>query len=718
VILVDFLVSAVQQTFWVLYEGALFILIGFAIAGAVHVVLNPDRIVRYLGDRSLKSAALAALLGAPIPLCSCGVLPTAMLLRRKGASREATLSFLVTTPETGVDSIALTLAFFGPLFAIVRPLAAVATGLVAAFVSLRGRPQEDAAATEPEPMPEVRGGHRHTGEEADAPLPSNTPFLDRANAAGRRAVRYAFFELFDELGFWLTLAILLTGILSALLPSDFFSRVVPSSFAAMLLMVGLGIPLYVCASASTPLAALFVTKGASAGAALVFLLVGPATNAASIAMVARLFGRSFVRVYLGSIIGVAVAAGLLVDLLLPGLGGSVRVGTPQGADYLGILKLIAAVVFAWLLFDSLRRTGLRAGITEVVDNGGAAMGWLRRMRLRTVLASRPVQAFALVWLLATFAGGFRRVPVGERAIVQRFGALAGAPREPGLAFAAPLIDRVELVRVDEVRERPIGYRTTRGALTREPLLEEALYVTADENVIDLHAEAQYRIADPVRYRLGVESPADVLSALVRARLVEAMASRPIDFVYTNDRAEVEGWLLQRVRRDVDQAGLGVDVLAVRLLDVHAPAAVHDAFRDVASAHEDRLTTIHQANEYAGGLVAVARGEAARVIGEAEAQASQRLAQATGAASAFTALAAEHKRAPRLTEDRLYFETAERVLPGARKIVRPTAGTTKGYELWLRGNGTPTVFPLPPAPGSVPNAPSPPPVPPRLEEGPR
>jgi len=341
VVLIDLLVSAVQQTFWVLYEGALFILIGFAIAGAVHVVLNPDRIVRHLGERSLKSAALAALLGAPIPLCSCGVLPTAMLLRRKGASREATLSFLVTTPETGVDSIALTLAFFGPLFAIVRPLAAVATGLVAAFVSLRGRPQEDEAGAEPEPVPEVQGVHRHAGDEADAPLPTNTLFLDRANAAGRRAVRHAFVELFDELGFWLTLAILLTGVLSALLPSDFFSRVVPSSFAAMLLMVVLGIPLYVCASASTPLAALFVTKGASAGAALVFLLVGPATNAASIAMVARLFGRSFVRVYLGSIIGVAVAAGWLLDLLLPGLGGSVRVGTPLGPDYLRIPKLAA-----------------------------------------------------------------------------------------------------------------------------------------------------------------------------------------------------------------------------------------------------------------------------------------------------------------------------------------------------------------------------------------
>src|SRR4029077_10217429 len=366
-ILIDGLVAAVQQTFWVLYEGALFILIGFAIAGAVHVILNPDRIVRHLGDRSMKSAALAALLGAPIPLCSCGVLPTAMLLRRQGASREATLSFLVTTPETGVDSIAMTLAFFGPLFTIVRPLAGVADGLGAAFVSLRGRSRQEEPG---EPPVEVPGPHRHAGNETAEVASAAASFLGRAEAAGRRAARFAFVELFDELGFWLALAVLLTGVLSALLPSDFFSRVVPSSFAAMLLMVVLGLPLYVCASASTPLAALFVTKGASAGAALVFLLVGPATNAAALAMVARLFGRSFVRAYLGSIIGVAVAAGLLVDLLLPGLGGSVRVGTPQGADYLGILKLIAAVVFAWLLFDSLRRTGLRAGITELVDNGG------------------------------------------------------------------------------------------------------------------------------------------------------------------------------------------------------------------------------------------------------------------------------------------------------------------------------------------------------------
>ena len=697
--LIDLLFSAVRQTFWVLYEGGFFILIGFAIAGAVHVLLDPDRIVRHLGERSLRSAAIAALLGAPIPLCSCGVLPTAMLLRRKGASREATLSFLVTTPETGIDSVAMTLAFFGPLFALVRPLAAIATGLVAGFVSLRSRaPLSESEGRGEPPSPSPEPHHHGAGEGGDPPIGDTSP-VARADVGARRAVRFAFVELFDELGFWLVLAIVLTGILSALLPQDFFARVVPTSFAAMLLMVVLGIPLYVCASASTPLAALFVAKGASAGAALVFLLVGPATNAATIATVARLFGRPFVRLYLGAVIGVAVGAGLLLDMILPDLGSSVRVGVPEGPGYLGIVKLIGAVLLAWLLFESLRRTGLRAGVTELVDNARAANGWVQRLRLRTVVASRPVQILGVLWLLATVGGGFWRVPVGERAIIQRFGALAGAPREPGLAFAAPLIDHVEMVRVEEVLERPIGYRRASGALAREPVLDEALYVTADENVIDLHAEAQYRIADPVRYRLLVETPAEVLSALARARLVEAMASRAIDFVYTNDRAEVEAWLLERLRNDVDGLALGVDLLGVRLLDVHAPAAVHDAFRDVASAHEDRLTTIHHANEYAAGVVAVARGEAARLVAEAEGQATQRLAQATGAASAFRALAAEHARAPRLTDERLYLEAAERILPGARKIIRATGGTAKGYELWLTGNGTPTVYPPPPgAPG--------------------
>ncbi len=253
--MLDLLLTIVGQTLWVLYEGALFILAGFAIAGAVHLFVEPDRIVRYLGGRNFSSAAVAAILGAPLPLCSCGVLPTAVSLRRKGASPESTLSFLITTPETGIDSVSLTVAFFGPSFAIVRVLAAIATGLVAAALSLRHwregqEPPPESSITESDADP-----HRHSSNNSKAANAGSKHRRSDGSSGhrlaawfrlwrleGRRAVRYAFVELFDELGFWLALAIVLTGVLSAILPADFFTRVFPSSFAAMVAMVMLGMP--------------------------------------------------------------------------------------------------------------------------------------------------------------------------------------------------------------------------------------------------------------------------------------------------------------------------------------------------------------------------------------------------------------------------------------------------------------------------------------------
>jgi HflK protein len=617
----------------------------------------------------------------------------AVSLRRKGASREATLAFLITTPETGVDSLAMTFAYCGPVLALARPVVAVATGLVAATLSLR---QASSDRATPEPSPARDGGH----DIACATLPDHAdhgvvdahmPIADRLRARMQRAVQYAFFDLFDELGFWLALAILLTGLLAALLPPDFFVRVFPSSFAAMLVVVLLGAPLYICASASTPLAALLIAKGATAGTALVFLLVGPATNATTLVTISGILGGDAIRLYLGSTIGVALAAGFLLDLVAPGLAQSIRVAPSSAADPAGLVKFAAAFVFTMLLISSLQRTGLRPGVRQLVDNAIAAQRWLRDVRMGSLFRSRAVQALVALWVLSLIAGAFWRVPIGAQAIVQRLGRVVGRPREPGLAFATPLLDRIELVAVDEVRERAIGYRIRPGSLERDPVPDEPLHLTADENVIDLRAETQYRVRDAVRYRLGVEAPDDVLAALVRARLVEAMAARSIDRVYTNARTEVERWLLRRLRHDAARAGLGVDVLAVRLLDVHAPATVHDAFRDVASAHEDRLTTIHLANQYAVSEIAVARGNAARLIAEAEGFAAQRGARAAGEANAFAALAAQHRRSPLATEVRLYIEAAERVLPGARKIISP-AGVAASTELWLRGGASAEAFP--------------------------
>ncbi len=684
-LVVDFLATIARETCATLYEGGLWILFGFFIAGLLHVLIDQARLARHLGPRTLGSALRAALIGAPLPLCSCGVLPAAMELRRKGASREATVSFMIATPEVGVDSIALTAAYFGPVMAVIRPVVAVITGVVAGALSLRL--PDDAFAGG---MVECAHDHEHD-HIPTAPVVDVAPETMRQKL--RRAMRYAFVDLFDDIAFWLAFAVLMTGILSAVLPPDFFERYLPSSIASMVLMVLVGAPMYVCASASTPLAAVFVAKGATAGAALVFLLAGPATNGATIAAVRRFLGPGLLPIYLGAIAGVAMTAGILLDLLMPDLAQSIRVDQPDAVDMLAPLKLIGALLFTWLLVRSLLRTGLHRGIDELVGNFRAAGEWTQALELRRLAGSRLVWGVAGVWLVAAVLGGFLRVPPGAHAVVQRLGVLDGEPHAPGLLYAVPIVDRVAIVQTEQVRERPVNFTQRPGTLERVPDKELPLYVTADENLLDLRAEVQFRAHDPVAYQLRVEDPQAVLTAIVRGQLVIAAARHPIDRLYTSDRAETEAFLLERVRADADAMRLGVEVLGVRLLDVHAPQTVHEAFRDVASAHEDRLTTIHQANEYAAGVVAVARGDATRLVAEAEGRSMERLAAAHADATRFEALATAYAAAPGVTETRMYLETAERVLAGARKVIRSTdEHGPRGYELWVRGDGAPVVPP--------------------------
>ena len=231
-----------------------------------------------------------------------------------------------------------------------------------------------------------------------------------------------------------------------------------------------------------------------------------------------------------------------------------------------------------------------------------------------------------------------------------------------------------------------------------------LYVTADENLIDVRAAVHFRAGDPAAFQLGVEDPEELLAAIARSELLQAVTHYPIDQLYTRVRAEVEQRLLERVRSESTALRLGVEVLAVRLIDVHAPTMVHDAFRDVASAREDRETTIHQASEYAIGTVAMARGEAERRVEEARAWSLSRRARAEADAKRFLSLNAAHDRAPALTEVRLLLETAERVLPGARKVIRSAVGGPRGYELWLRADAATVISSA--APAAVPPAPVP------------
>jgi hypothetical protein len=240
----------------------------------------------------------AALLGAPLPLCSCSVLPVACTLRTKGAGRGATVSFLISTPETGIDSIAVTWALMGPLMAIVRPAAAVVTAMTAGFFeTLRDRR---------EPPPVVKGF-------ACALCNSNDCEHVARPTRWSRFWTFVLYDMGDDLGPSLAMGLALAAAVGALVPDNFFERYLGNPWASMLAMLVLGLPLYVCATASTPVAAVLVAKGLNPGAALVFLLVGPATNLATILVVSRMLGKASAALYVGTIAAMSLVCGAALD---------------------------------------------------------------------------------------------------------------------------------------------------------------------------------------------------------------------------------------------------------------------------------------------------------------------------------------------------------------------------------------------------------------------
>lgn len=356
----DFLARWVAELSRMLVESGPWLLAGLVAAGALRAWIREERIARHLGRGDLRSVAFAALAGAPLPLCSCSVVPTAAALRRSGASKGATAAFLVSTPETGLDSIGITWALFDARTTILRPLAAVATAIAAgALVNrvARGESEsQDAAACEDDATEgsccadEASCGEDERGELGRAP-----------RASLRNALGYAFGPLLADLAPSLAVGFALSALVAALVPAHFFQDVLPSGWPAMLAMLAVGVPTYVCAAASTPVAAALVAKGLDPGAALVFLLAGPATNLATIAVVKRLLGARALAAYLASIAGGALAAGWVLDALEAGRnvpGAEVAPAFGAGAPGIGSMLaggLLAALVVAHLGIALARR---------------------------------------------------------------------------------------------------------------------------------------------------------------------------------------------------------------------------------------------------------------------------------------------------------------------------------------------------------------------------
>ena len=275
-----------------------YLLLGFLIAGILSTFVPVSFIETHLGKRGLWQIVKASLLGVPIPLCSCSVIPVAASLRKHGATKGATVSFLTSTPQTGVDSIAATWGLLGPLFAILRTLIAFITGCICGVA---------VEAFTPPPENEEKDCD-------DEACPSCHP--TKGTDRWKQVFTYGFGVLPRDIGRALLLGIVISGLLSALVPEDFFTRWLSSEWLSMLAVLGLGIPLYVCSTGSIPIALAMISMGLSPGAALVFLITGPATNAATLTTVFKTMGKKVVSIYLTTLAACALSAGWLLNRIL------------------------------------------------------------------------------------------------------------------------------------------------------------------------------------------------------------------------------------------------------------------------------------------------------------------------------------------------------------------------------------------------------------------
>lgn len=290
----------IAAEFWAtVAEMSPFLLFGFFVAGVLSVLVSQAFVERHLGGAGLWPLIKASVFGVPLPLCSCGVIPVSMSLHKHGAGKGSTISFLLSTPQTGVDSIFVTLSLLGPIFAIFRPVAAFATGII-------GGSLVDAF----EPKTAQQSPEKCTDE-----CCSDTAAEGRA----QRALKYGFITLPRDIGKAMLVGLIAAAVISVLVPSDFFAEHLGTGIFAMVVMMFLGIPVYVCATASVPVAAALIMKGLTPGAALVFLMTGPATNAASFVTIWKALGRRTALLYLVAVAGCALASGIALDYIAAGL---------------------------------------------------------------------------------------------------------------------------------------------------------------------------------------------------------------------------------------------------------------------------------------------------------------------------------------------------------------------------------------------------------------
>lgn len=642
----------------VLCESGPYLLLGFFIAGLLKVLVPEDKVFKHLGSNSMRSVGIASCCGIPIPLCSCSVVPTAIALRRSGASKGATTSFLISTPETGVDSIGITWALMDPIMTVMRPVSALFTALAAGglvnFLERRGWVDEPPTELEPEAC-----------DCEESCEPERTAGKRTPREVIRVAAGYAFGPLMADLAPSFVFGFVLSALIMILLPENLIGEYLPGGWVSMFAMLVVGIPIYICATASTPVAAALVAKGLDPGAALVFLLAGPATNLATLHAVRSFLGKRVLISYLAAIAVLSLLMGWFVNGIYSTFSIAPFAADPT-VESLGWISMLGGLVLGMLLFKHALALDLTARYAANLRR------WLEPLGIEP--SSARLRALVLVVVLGSWLGsGLTVLNAGETGFLLRFGAVVETYEKPGLQVHWPVpIDRVDVVRTEEIRGIELGTDTLptgdAGRTTTETRVSGSEVMTGDENILRISFAVHSRVANAYQFRYEVEDPEPLLRGLAESSLRMMAAHRTANEMLVATRPELEAEVTQRLQVELDAVGAGVDVVSVNLLDIHAPAAVHEAFRDVASSLEDKERHVREGEKYEIEKVASARATA---YASEQLAMSEKVAKTDGARgniAAFVALKEVMPPSDSVNRFRLRMEAAERSLRGANLVL--------------------------------------------------
>lgn len=339
----DYVIELLEAIMGLVNEMSPYLLLGFLLAGVMHAFIPDGWYAKYLSGNTMRSVVNAAVFGVPLPLCSCGVIPTAMSLRREGASKGAVVSFLIATPQTGVDSIFATYSLMGLPFAVVRPIAAFLTAMIGGtFVNMGENGEIVQEGTEDKRQEESRKWSEKKG----------LSFGERCV----EALKFGFVEMMEDIGKWLVVGLVVAGLITVLVPDTFFAIFKDNTLLSMLLVLCISVPMYICATGSIPIAVALMMKGLTPGSALVMLMAGPACNVASILVINKVLGKKTLMLYLLAIVSGAVGFGFIIDYLLPRewFTGSIISSHDCCHDVAGWFEWTCTAVLILLLLNVLR----------------------------------------------------------------------------------------------------------------------------------------------------------------------------------------------------------------------------------------------------------------------------------------------------------------------------------------------------------------------------